>query len=206
MSSATLALFIPTFFVVSLTPGMCMTLSMTLGMTVGVRRAFCMMYGELIGVGLVAAASVIGAAAVMLQYPALFLLLKYLGGLYLAWLGVQMWLSKGKMAIDFSSNVNLALSPRQLAIQGFVTAVANPKGWAFFIALLPPFIDDQRPLPGQLSLLLCIILSIEFFCLILYAAGGRTLNHLLQKSNNVRLLNRVAGTMMFGVGVWLALG
>ncbi len=206
MSSAVLAVFIPTFFVVSLTPGMCMTLSMTLGMTVGVRRTFWMMYGELVGVGLVAAASVVGAAAVMLQYPTLFLMLKYLGGLYLGWLGVQMWLSKGKMAIDLASGLDIDLSPRKLALQGFVTAVANPKGWAFFIALLPPFIDDQRPLPGQLSLLLGIILSIEFFCLILYAGGGRTLNHLLQKSDNVRLLNRVAGTMMFSVGLWLALG
>jgi hypoxanthine phosphoribosyltransferase len=33
---------------------------------------------------------------------------------------------------------------------------------------------------------------------------GRTLNHLLQKSNNVRLLNRISGTLMIGVGIWLA--
>lgn len=142
----------------------------------------------------------------MLQYPTLFLLLKYLGGLYLGYLGVQMWLSKGKMAIDLKTGLNLAISPGKLAMQGFVTAVANPKGWAFFIALLPPFIDGQQPLLLQLSLLLSIILLIEFICLVLYAGGGRTLNHLLQKSNNVRLLNRIAGTMMFGVGLWLALG
>jgi len=206
MSATVLAVFIPTFFVVSLTPGMCMTLSMTLGMTIGVRRTFWMMYGELLGVGLVAAASVAGGAAVMLQYPALFLLLKYVGGLYLGYLGVQMWLSRGKMAIDFEAGLNLTYSPAQLALQGFVTAIANPKGWAFFIALLPPFIDAQQPLVPQLCLLLSMILGIEFFCLILYAGGGRTLNHLLQKSANVRILNRIAGTMMFGVGVWLALG
>lgn len=183
-----------------------MTLSMTLGMTIGVRRTFWMMYGELLGVGLVAAASVVGVAAVMLQYPSLFLLLKYIGGFYLGYLGFQMWLSRGKMAIDFDSGLSFSSSPGKLALQGFITAVANPKGWAFFIALLPPFIDDQQPLLTQLSILLGIILSIEFFCLILYAGGGRTLNHLLQKGNNVRLLNRVAGTMMLGVGVWLALG
>ena len=105
MNPAVLAVFVPTFFVVSLTPGMCMTLSMTLGMTIGVRRTFWMMYGELLGVGLVAAASVVGVAAVMLQYPTLFLLLKYLGGLYLGYLGVQMWLSKGKMAIDLKTGL-----------------------------------------------------------------------------------------------------
>lgn len=206
MSTTVLAVFIPTFVAVSLTPGMCMTLSMTLGMTIGVRRTFWMMYGELLGVGLVAAASVVGVAAVMLQYPTLFLLLKYLGGLYLGFLGVQMWLSKGKMAIDFESGLTDGSSPAKLALQGFVTAVANPKGWAFFIALLPPFINDQQPLFAQLGLLLSIILSIEFVCLILYAGGGRTLNHLLQKSDNVRILNRIAGTLMFGVGIWLAFG
>jgi threonine/homoserine/homoserine lactone efflux protein len=206
MNTTVLAVFIPTFFVVSLTPGMCMTLSMTLGMTIGVRQTFWMMYGELLGVGLVAAASVAGVATVMLQYPALFLLLKYLGGLYLGYLGVQMWRSRGNMAIDFESELDIGYSPVTLALQGFVTAVANPKGWAFFIALLPPFIDAQQPLVPQLGILLSMILGIEFFCLILYAGGGRTLNHLLQKSANVRLLNRIAGTMMFGVGIWLALG
>lgn len=206
MSAPVLAVFIPTFFFVSLTPGMCMTLSMTLGMTIGVRRTFWMMYGELLGVGLVGAASVAGVAAVMLQYPVLFLLLKVLGGLYLGFLGVQMWLSRGKMAIDFETGLNSACSPGQLALQGFVTAIANPKGWAFFIALLPPFINPQQALMPQLGLLLSMILSIEFFCLVLYAGGGRTLNHLLQKSANVRMLNRTAGTMMFGVALWLALG
>lgn len=206
MSTTVLAVFIPTFFVVSLTPGMCMTLSMTLGMTIGVRQTFWMMYGELLGVGIVAAASVAGVATVMLQYPALFLLLKYLGGLYLCYLGVQMWLSRGKMAVDFEPGLSVTYSPAGLAMQGFVTAIANPKGWAFFIALLPPFIDAEQPLVPQLGLLLGIILLIEFFCLILYAGGGRTLNHLLQKSANVRILNRVAGSMMFGVGIWLALG
>jgi len=206
MNSTLLAVFVPTFFFVSLTPGMCMTLAMTLGMTIGVRRALWMMYGELLGVGLVAAASVIGVAATMLQYPGLFLLLKYLGGLYLGYLGVQMWLSRGKMVIDFSSAPETGYSPMDLALQGFVTAIANPKGWAFFIALLPPFIDSQQPLPAQLGIFLCIILGIEFFCLVLYAGGGRTLNHLLQRSSNVRTLNRISGTLMFGVGLWLALG
>ena len=206
MNSTLMAVFIPTFFFVSLTPGMCMTLSMTLGMTIGVRRALWMMYGELLGVGLVAAASVVGVAAAMLRYPDLFLLFKYMGGIYLSYLGVQLWLSRGKMAIVLSSAPGTGYTAVSLALQGFATAVANPKGWAFFIALLPPFIDPQKSLPAQLALFLGIILSIEFFCLVLYAGGGRTLNHLLQRSANVRTLNRITGSLMIGVGLWLALG
>jgi len=203
VNSATITILIPTFFLVSLTPGMCMTLSMTLGMTIGVKRTLWMMPGELLGVGLDATASIIGVAAIALQYPALFIAIKLLGGLYLCYLGAQLWLSKGKMAIREETFSPATISPVNLSLQGFVTAVANPKGWAFCIALLPPFIDPSQSLPSQLFILLGIILVIELFCLILYAGGGRSLNYLLQKRGNVQLINRVAGTSMLLVGLWL---
>ncbi|MBB3332214.1 threonine/homoserine/homoserine lactone efflux protein [Halomonas campaniensis] len=201
-----LSVFVPTFLFVSLTPGMCMTLSMVLGMTQGVRRTLWMMAGELVGVGLVAAAAGAGVATLMLRQPELFALFKWVGGGYLGYLGVMMWRSRGRMAIPLE-RVELAPAGRgQLALQGFVTAVANPKGWAFFVALLPPFLEASRPLAGQLGVLITIILAIEFLCLLLYAAGGRGLRRVLGEDGNVRLLNRIAGTLMVGVGIWLALG
>ena len=198
-----LAIFIPTFFFVSITPGMCMTLSLSMGMSIGVKKTFYMMYGELVGVGLIATASVIGVAAIMFKYPSIFLVLKYGGGLYLLYLGINMWLSRGKMALDLKE-CSYSISKKDLAMQGFITAIANPKGWAFFVALLPPFIDKNLPLTFQLPTLLVIILLLEFSCLIIYASGGSTLRKLLKDSSNVRLLNKISGTLMIGVGIWLA--
>lgn len=206
MSWATLSVFVPTFLFVSLTPGMCMTLAMVLGMTQGVKRTLWMMIGELLGVGLVAAAAGAGVAALMLRQPGLFVLFKWVGGAYLGYLGIMMWRSRGRMAIPSELDAGPPASPLQLAMQGFVTAVANPKGWAFFMVLLPPFLDSSRPLPGQLSLLIAVILTIEFASMLVYATGGKTLRNVLGKSGNVRLLNRIAGTLMIGVGLWLALG
>ena len=125
---AILAVFIPTFFFVSITPGMCMTLAMTLGMSIGVRRTLWMMIGELIGVAIVAIAAVLGVASIMLNYPDIFEVLKWVGGAYLAYIGVNMWRSKGKMSIGDNkpSDVNRG----SLFTQGLVTAIANPKGWA----------------------------------------------------------------------------
>ncbi|WP_421868794.1 LysE family translocator [Motiliproteus sp.] len=201
-----LALFIPTFLFVSITPGMCMTLALTLGMTIGVRRTLWMMLGELVGVGLVAVLSVLGVAALMLQYPQAFSLFKWVGGGYLFYIGVQLWMSRGKMAISHNDTEVNRSSTAQLITQGFVTAVANPKGWAFFISLLPPFISQQHPMVPQISILVALILLIELICLLLYATGGLTLSRFLQKSGNVRLMNRFAGSLMMGVGLWLALG
>lgn len=205
MSTALLFALIPTFFFVSVTPGMCMTLALTLGMTVGIRRTMWMMLGELFGVGLVAVSVVIGVAALIVQYPQLFVILKLAGGAYLLYLGIQLWRSRGKMAIDLNGAPNNT-GRLQLATQGFITAVANPKGWAFFIALLPPFIDPARPLVSQMVILLTVILTLEAMSLMVYALGGKSLSKALQKSGNVRLMNRIAGTLMIGVAGWLALG
>lgn len=201
-----MALFIPTFFFVSVTPGMCMTLAMSLGMSVGLKRTFFMMAGELIGVAIVALSSVVGVAAIMVNHPDVFMVFKYVGGAYLAYLGVQLWMSRGKMALSHDASKDALISRKTLAFQGFITAVANPKGWAFFIALLPPFINQTKPLFAQIGVLIAIILVLEFICLVLYASGGDTLRRFLQKGDNVKLMNRIAGTLMLGVGAWLAFG
>lgn len=183
-----------------------MTLSMTLGMTIGVRQTFWMMWGELLGVGLVCIAAVVGVASIMLHYPTIFFLLKYVGGGYLFYLGVQLWRSRGKMAVTSHSMNPRDIDRSTLALQGFITAIANPKGWAFMISLLPPFINPQYALAPQMFTLLSIILTIELLCMIIYATGGKTLRSFLNKSGNIRLLNKIAGSLMAGVGIWLAFG
>lgn len=185
-----------------------MTLSLTLGMSLGLRRTFYMMWGELLGVALVSVAAVAGVAAIMLKHPQAFTLLKYCGGGYLTFLGVQMWRSKGKMSLSekVETDQNYPVTPANLAVQGFITAIANPKGWAFMISLLPPFIDQNYPVTPQIVVLLAIILIIEFSCLVIYASGGRRLRTFLNKKGGTILLNRISGVLMVGVGFWLALG
>ncbi|ENL1284107.1 LysE family translocator [Vibrio parahaemolyticus] len=203
MNLALLSMFIPTFFFVSITPGMCMTLALTLGMSVGYRRTLWMMIGELAGVALVSISAVLGIAAVMLNYPWLFTVLKFAGGAYLLYLGIEMWRSRGKLAINLENSTSQPKGNWNLVLQGFITAIANPKGWAFMISLLPPFIDQSKALAPQLMVLVSIILLFEFICMSLYATGGKGLKRVLGQSKNVRLMNRFAGTLMMGVGIWL---
>ncbi|WP_026958988.1 LysE family translocator [Aliagarivorans taiwanensis] len=206
MDLTNLLLFIPTFFLVSITPGMCMTLAMTLGMTVGIRRSLWMMAGEMVGVSLVAIAAVLGVAAIMLSYPQMFTVFKLIGGSYLAYLGIQMWRSRGKMAIPDTLSAPPKIGRKDLATQGFVTAIANPKGWAFMISLLPPFIEHGRALWPQLSTMVVIIALSELTCMLIYASGGKSLRLFLNRSGNVRLMNRISGSLMIGVALWLVLG
>ena len=197
--------FIPIFFIISITPGLCMTLALTMGIAIGVRNTMKMMLGELIGVLIVAGISVVGGGAIVSSFPMAFLLLKYGGGLYLMVVGYQMINSRGSLALNFDGANVYEISFIKLSLQGFITAVANPKGWAFFIAIVPAFINYEISLFPQMSALVFIILVIEFLSLMLYASGGQALGVLLKRRNNFRVINRIAGILMICVGIWLGL-
>jgi len=200
-----LALFIPTIFLISISPGMCMTLAMTLGISVGYKKTLWMMWGELLGVAVVAVAAVLGVAKVMLSYPEVFTLLKIFGACYLTYIAINMWQAKSKLSIDTNGEIE-NISKKGLLQQGFITAISNPKGWAFMVSLLPPFINSQHALAPQLIILVVIILLSEFVCMTLYATGGKTLANYLTKNNKISLLNKVSGGLMFIVAIWLLLG
>jgi threonine/homoserine/homoserine lactone efflux protein len=199
---AILVVFIPTWFLISITPGMCMTLAMTLGMSVGVRRTMWMMLGEVMGVATVAILAVLGVASVMLNYPVLFSWFKWIGGAYLIYLGIKMWLANANLSQNDINNSQL--SAKNLISQGYVTAVANPKGWAFMVSILPPFISLDKPIAFQFTVLLIIIMLSEIICMLIYANGGKGLKRLLNRGNNAVWLNRIAGSLLAGVGIWLA--
>jgi len=202
-----LLLFVPTMLLISATPGMCMTLAMTLGMTIGVARTAWMMLGEVAGVALVVVVCGVGIGSLVASFPTAFALLKLVGGAYIGWLGVQLWRSRGALSVSLDALEGHHVPTRSaLATQGFVTAIANPKGWAFFLALLPPFlISGDTPLNVHLAAIIAVVVASELLCMTLYAAGGRALGRVLARRGNVALINRIAGSLMLGVALWLVL-
>lgn len=204
MDPTLLIAFCASFFLVAMSPGLCMTLAMSLGISIGVRRTLWMMAGELAGIALVGVCAVIGVAALLLKAPTFFTIFKWIGGAYLLYMGWQTWHAEPLRPEQLAGGAGRTRA--SLALQGFITAVANPKAWAFLVALLPPFVNQSRPLMPQLLTLLALMIIIEFTSLMIYAAGGRALSEQLHRRGKARWLNHVAGSLMAGVGIWLALG
>lgn len=198
---ARLLAFCGTFFLIAFSPGLCMTLAMSLGIRIGVRRTLWMMLGELAGIALVSVCAMAGVAALLVAAPHVFGAFKLAGAAYLLWMAWGSWRSPVS-ALTTAPGITRGA----LCTQGFVTAVSNPKAWAFQAALLPPFLDTTAPLGPQLAVLLSLILVIEFTCLLIYAEGGRRLSELLVRRGQGRLLNRISAVLMALVAVWLVLG
>lgn len=193
-------LLVPTLMAISLTPGLCMTLAFSLGLSIGFKRTLWMMLGELLGVALVVVGSALALLWVVRFHPLILPVLSVLGGGYLVWITIQLWFAKGQFGVRSAGGGHSRL---QLALLGLSTAIMNPKGWAFMLALLPGFLEPDSPKAPQIGFFLVVMLSTETSAMTLYASGGRTLARCLGDRAHIVWLNRVAAVFMLGVSMWI---
>ena len=203
MSADLILLFIPTIAAISLTPGLCMTLAFTLGLSIGYRRTLWMMAGELTGVATVFGATFWSLGWLLSRDMIYFQIISLIGGTYLLYLAVRLF-NETPEQIEARNLENTRASA--LALLGFVTAVSNPKGWAFLLALLPGFVSANTPLLPQFGIMLAIMLTTEFFSMTAYATGGQWLATRLSSTHGLLNANRVAASMLGLASLWVLSG
>lgn len=121
------------------------------------------------GVGLYAAASLLGLGALMLQFPTVYQLLVYLGAAYLAYLGLKILFSKSN---DSELQVQKSAVSSSKALQdGFAIAFLNPKLAIFFLALFSQFIDPEN-LTLNIGIIMCLTVFFNRYWLVFI--GGFT--------------------------------
>ena len=203
MSPDLIILFIPTIASVSFTPGLCMTLAFTLGLSIGYKRTLWMMLGELSGVATVFAATFWSLGWLLSRDPVYFQVISFIGGIYLLYLAIRLF---NETPEDLKARRLDETHTGALVLLGYVTAVSNPKGWAFLMALLPGFVQNNAALYPQFVAMLIIMLSTEFIAMTTYATGGQWLAKRLADTKGPMNANRVAATMLGLAGLWVFSG
>ena len=92
-----------------------------------------------LGVALYGLLTVVGLAALIIRTPSVYFALQVLGALYLIYLGVSTWRSRGP-----ASNSEHAVKPEHnFALEGFLVAFLNPKLAVFMLALFSQFLQPE---------------------------------------------------------------
>lgn len=160
-------------------------------------------FGTGIGGMLHVLAAALGVSLVVAQSAVAFNLVKYLGAAYLVYLGIRLLLSK-----DQALTVEPVASQgvRRALFEGIVVEALNVKTALFFLAFLPQFVSPTEPLLPQLVLLgsICVALN-TLVDVIAVLAADRLLQSGAAHAARARLLTRVSGATMLGLGAYLAL-
>jgi len=147
-------------------------------------------------------AAAVGLSLVVAQSALAFTLVKYLGAAYLVYLGVRMLMRKHAGAAEQPVS---AQGARRALVEGIVVEALNVKTALFFLAFLPQFVAPTEPLVPQLVLLgsICVALNTLVDVMAVLAAQ-RLLDSGVARAARARLMTRVSGTAMIGLGVLLA--
>jgi threonine/homoserine/homoserine lactone efflux protein len=201
MALDTWLLFLLTSIGISLTPGPNGLLALTHGALHGGRKTLFTIAGGLIGFVLIIALCMFGIGALVQSSVTWLVVLKWIGGLYLAWLGIKLWRSP-PLAVDAGSE-SVRDSGHRLFRQGFLTAATNPKCLLFFSALLPQFIDPDRSLAVQFAVVALTYTVTEFVTEVAIASAAAQVRPWLARVG--RRFNQVCGGIFVAVGLALPL-
>jgi threonine/homoserine/homoserine lactone efflux protein len=210
MSLSTWWIFVTATFLISAAPGPNMLLIMNQSVRFGLRASIYSMAGCMTALMIMFTLSALGLGVILQQSPAVFDALRWMGALYLAYLGYKVWTAPVTAVaidendkIDVKNNSNLGnkylgYNAFNLYKTGFFTAGSNPKALLFAAAFLPQFIQSNLPQAPQLLILLATFSVLEILWYFIYALGGLSMAQQLRKPNILRWFNRVTGGAFIG--------
>ena len=185
----------------SLTPGPNSLLALTNGALHGHRRTLWTVAGGALGFVAVIALSMLGIGALLQASASALLVLKWVGGAYLVWLGIQLWRAP---PLQLAPNADAPFPRRsQLFRQGLFAAVSNPKALLFYGAFLPQFLDPARSLWLQFVVMAGTFAVIECVVEILLARMAHRIRPALERFG--KRFNRICGGAFAAMGVALPL-
>ena len=159
--------------------------------------------GVICGILVHTIAAALGLTLIIQTSAFAFLLVKYLGAIYLITLGVKAWRDRSTFSPQHSTS---SMSFHRVFWQGVLSNVLNPKIAIFFLAFLPQFVDKA----GSQVTLQMIALGVTFaffglcFLLVVGYSSGSIGSWLTNRPRYAQSLQRFAGGMLIGLGVRLA--
>lgn len=185
----------------SLSPGPNGLLALTHGALHGRRKALFTISGGVLGFVVVIALSMFGIGALLQASVAWLAVLKWAGGAYLVWLGIQLWRAP---PMDLRA-VNGAEDRPGSALfrEGLLSALTNPKALLFFAAFLPQFIDPHGSLVVQFAIMAGTFGATEFAYELMVAHAAHRIRPWLARSG--RRFNQACGGIFAAIGAAMPL-
>ncbi|KUZ03765.1 amino acid transporter [Burkholderia territorii] len=204
MHQTTLLIFAAVAFVGIATPGPTVLLALTNGSRYGVRRAAYGFVGAMLSDFVLIVAVALGLGALLMASAFWFSVVKWLGAAYLAYVGIRLLTSKGSLDVAVAHDGTTHGRNASIFAKSFLTAVTNPKGYLFFSAFLPQFLDPSAPLAPQYVALAVTFALLDGAVMFGYALLGARAVQLLKRSGAL-WLERTCGAMLIALAGSLAL-
>ena len=183
-------------------PGPTVLLVLSYALSQGRRVAVASATGVALGDFIAMTASLLGLGALVLASATLFTMLKWIGAIYLVWMGLKLLRAPRSEGLDTIATTDTT-ARKVLGHTAAVTAL-NPKSIAFFIAFVPQFVSINAPLAPQFAILIATFVGLAAVNALTFALLADRLRMTIKRPSVITWLTRSGGVALVGMGVMTA--
>ena len=178
-------------FILAVTPGVGVAATLSCAVSKGFKSASLLVAGIVLGDIVYLLAAIYGLGFVAKSFGEFFIVLRYIGGLYLIYLGYKIWSSKSSVKVD-------KIGLKSNFIGGFLITLSNPKVILFYLSFLPAFINLQNLSTLDTIFIVLTVAITLALVLLAYAFMAIKVKGAFNLKNSS--LNKVSGAVMIGAG------
>lgn len=193
--------FLVAAVLISVSPGAGAVNTMSNGVRYGVKRSLPAIMGLQLGYGAQIVLVGAGLGALVASSATMLTIIKWIGVVYLIWLGIQKWREPVLAAED---NEQPDISPRRQFWNAALVNVTNPKATVFLIALFPQFLVADAPHGPQLVTMGATLILVDCLVMLGYALLASQLLRVMTTLRRQRQMNRLFGGLFVTAAVALA--
>lgn len=193
--------YVVTAIVFSLAPGSGTVNSISNGLSYGTRKSLAAIAGLQIGLAIHIVLVGAGIGALVAQSALAFSVIKWVGVVYLIWLGIQKWRDTESVS---AKAANESRSAGQLLRSAVLINLTNPKSIVFLVALFPQFINPAGDQFQQLMILGITTVAIDSMVMLGYTSLASQMGRYIRSDRVMGRINKVFGSMFVGCGALLA--
>jgi len=183
-----------------LIPGPTVLLVLSYAISQGKRVALATVAGVALGDLLAMTTSLAGLGALVLASAMLFTALKWIGAVYLVYLGIKLFRSAPNAKLGDVEILGQTSAAKVFGHAATVTAL-NPKSIVFFIAFVPQFLSVDAPLIPQLSILIATFVGLATVNALAYALLADKLRAKIARPSVLAWFSRIGGTALVAMAV-----
>jgi homoserine/homoserine lactone efflux protein len=194
-----------TFFVacwaISLSPGPGALAAMGSGHQYGFRQGFVTIIGLILGIWTQMLVVGVGVGALLATSQWAFAAMKWIGALYLVYLGIQQWRAP---ALAMKLTTQSIPKRKALIAQAWGINALNPKGTVFLLAVVPQLLDPHQDLITQYVIIGLTLAFTDLVVMSGYMLLAAKVLSALKSESHIRWMNRTFGSLFVMAGALLA--
>ncbi|NQY94363.1 MAG: LysE family translocator [Campylobacteraceae bacterium] len=159
-----------------------------------------MVFGALSGDIVLMCLSFIGLSALLASSVYMFTILKFVGALYLIYLGIKSWRSPSFINQENAMEI-FPLKKGKIYTDALLVTALNPKGIIFFTAFFPLFLDVNSALLPQMLILALTFMGVAVSTNSCYSIFSSYLSTKVKSAKTQKMFNKTSGGLLIGAGL-----